>query len=68
MAVPAEEYLEIEFRRELVRSNKIRFLGGKQELIRLGHFDDVDLSMMIHTSVGKGAGVRCSMNGFRRNV
>ncbi len=64
MAVPAEEYLELDFRRGLVRENKIRFLGGKQELIRLGHFDDVDLALMIHTSEGHKANIRCSSNGF----
>jgi len=42
------------------------FLGGKPELLRLGHFDDVDLAMMIHTTSrsedGK-AGVPASNNG-----
>ena len=28
----------------------LEFLGGKPELLRLGHFDDVDLAMMIHTT------------------
>ncbi len=64
MAVPAEEYLEIEFRQQLVKAGTIRFLGGKQELIRLGAFRDVDLSMMIHTTTGRTAQVRSSMNGF----
>lgn len=64
MAVPAEEYLELDFRRQLVRENKIRFLGGKQELIRLGHFRDVDMAMMIHTGSGRQASLRLSMNGF----
>ncbi len=64
MAVPAEEYLELEFRRQLVREGKIRFLGGKQELIRIGAFRDVHLAMMIHTAAGRIARVRSSMNGF----
>ncbi len=64
MAVPAEEYLEIEFRRQLVREKKIGFLGGKQELIRLGHFRDVDMAMMIHATAGRVAQTRSSMNGF----
>lgn len=64
MAVPAEEYLEIDFRRQLVRDNKIKFLGGKQELIRLGHFRDVNLALMIHTCAGQIAQIRHSMNGF----
>ena len=48
-AVPAEEYVEVEYRMGQVRQGIIGFLGGKPELIRLGHFDDVDMAMMIHT-------------------
>ncbi len=48
-AVPAEEYVEVEYRMEQVRQGKIGFLGGKPELIRLGLFDDIDMAMMIHT-------------------
>lgn len=49
-AVPAEEYVEIEYRSELRRQGKIEFLGGKSELVRLGEFDDIDMAMMVHTS------------------
>src|SRR5437016_8541859 len=49
-AVPAEEYGDIEWRVSPARSGKLRFLGGKPELLRLGHFDDVDLAMMIHAT------------------
>ena len=65
-AVPAEEYGDIEWRVNQKRAGKLEFLGGKPELLRLGHFDDVDLSMMIHTTSrsedGK-AGVPASNNG-----
>ena len=65
-AVPAEEYGDIAWRIEQARAGKLEFLGGKPELLRLGHFDDVDLAMMIHTSSrtedGK-AGVPDSNNG-----
>ena len=50
IAVPAEEYIEIEYRDELRRQGKIEFLGGKPEFIRLGALDDVDLAMMSHTT------------------
>ena len=50
MAVPAEEYIEIEYRDTLRREGKIEFLGGKPELVKLGEFDDVDLAMMVHTT------------------
>src|SRR5262245_60012921 len=49
-AVPAEEYGDVEWRVEQSRAGKLEFLGGKPELMRLGHFDDVDMAMMIHTS------------------
>ena len=48
--MPAEEYGDIAWRVEQARAGKLEFLGGKPELLRLGHFDDVDLSMMIHTT------------------
>lgn len=49
-AVPAEEYVEIEYRLDLKRQGKIEFLGGKAELVKLGEFDDVDLAMMVHAT------------------
>src|SRR5687767_540410 len=65
-AVAAEEYGDIEWRVNQARAGKLEFLGGKPELLRLGHFDDVDLAMMIHgtsrTEDGK-AGVPASNNG-----
>ncbi len=47
-AVPAEEFIEVEERLALRREGRLEFLLGKPELIRLGHFDDVDLAMMVH--------------------
>ena len=65
-AVPAEEYGDVEWRVEQARAGRLEFLGGKPELLRLGHFDDVDLAMMIHTTPQpemKKAGVSASNNG-----
>ena len=50
IAVPAEEYVEIEYRHNLVRDGKLEFLAGKAEFIALGELDDVDLAMMIHSA------------------
>lgn len=47
-AVPAEEFVEIEYRSALKDKGRIGLLGGKQELIRLGEFDDIDMAMMVH--------------------
>jgi amidohydrolase len=47
-AVPAEEFVEIGYREKLKARGDIEFFGGKQELIRLGEFDDIDMAMMVH--------------------
>jgi amidohydrolase len=65
-AVPAEEYGDVAWRVEQARAGRLEFLGGKPELLRLGHFDDVDMAMMIHTTPQaemKKAGVAASNNG-----
>ena len=49
-AVPAEEGGDIEWRQAQIRAGKLEFPCGKQELMKLGCFDDVDLAMMIHTN------------------
>ncbi len=49
-AVPAEEFTEVERRLSLREQGQLEFLGGKQELIRLGEFDDVDMAIMCHTA------------------
>lgn len=48
LAVPAEEFVELDYRKSLVDSGKITYMSGKQELIHLGVFDDIDIAMMIH--------------------
>jgi amidohydrolase len=67
-AVPAEEYVEIDYRMQLVREGKTTFLAGKPELVQLGYFDDVDMAIMIHSSSPDHAegsmGVAASSNGF----
>jgi amidohydrolase len=62
MAVPAEEYIEIEFRDGLRQAGKIEFLGGKPEMVRLGEFDDVHLAMMLHTTSNPAEQQMCISN------
>ena len=62
MAVPAEEYIEIEYRDSLRRDGKLEFLGGKPELIRLGEFDDINLAMMCHTTANPQERQLCISN------
>ncbi|WP_299532826.1 amidohydrolase [uncultured Streptomyces sp.] len=47
-AVPAEECLETDWRFALRDRGEIHHTAGKAELIRRGHFDDVDLAMLTH--------------------
>ena len=67
LAVPAEEYVDLPWRADLVRRGKVEFFGGKAELLRLGAFDGVDMAMMVHAS-GTPNGNRLSIswdyNGF----
>src|SRR2546421_2439050 len=50
VAVPAEEYVELEERLAFREQGQLEFLGGKAEMVRLGAFDDVDVAMMVHAS------------------
>ena len=58
-AVPAEEGGDLEWRESQVRAGTLELLGGKCELLRLGHLDDVDLAMMIHTTPRREDGLAC---------
>lgn len=48
IAAPAEEYVELGYRSALCSAGELQYLGGKQQLISEGAFDDLDLAMMIH--------------------
>ncbi len=73
-AAPAEEYVELTYRDSLRAAGKIEYFGGKPELIRLGHFDDIDMALQMHVQTtndpdylksGKGyAALSTTSNGF----
>ena len=66
-AVPAEEFVNLEFRQKLKEQGEIKYFGGKQELVRLGAMDDVDLVVMQHAQSdipGKSAFISSGSNGF----
>lgn len=56
IAVPAEEPVEVEFRQRLIDAGKIKFLGGKQELIKIGALDDIDMTIMFHSTARRRKG------------
>lgn len=67
LAVPAEEFVELGYRREIREQGKIRFFGGKQEFIKDGVFDDIDAAIMVHAEAqtpGRKAFIGASCNGF----
>lgn len=65
MAVPAEEFVDVEFKSDLMKEGKLGYGGGKCELIRIGAFDDIDISMGSHSMPGFDFGVyNNSSNGF----
>ncbi len=66
VGMPAEEYVEIEYRSKLRQEGKIQFLGGKQQFIVEGGFDDIDMAMMVHAGTMEQykMGIGGSNNGF----
>lgn len=63
MAVPAEEFIDVEYRWHLHQEGKLGLMAGKQELIRLGAFDDVDMAMMVHTSSSAAEAAKFALGG-----
>ena len=66
MHVPSEEFVELEYRKSLIDEGKISLLGGKQEFIKLGVFDDIDMMIMQHTSAtedGDGDPIKANAGG-----
>src|SRR5204862_79959 len=66
MAVPAEEYVDLEWRTEQAKVGRLEFLGGKAELLRLGAFDDVDMAILVHATGNHED--RLMGDGFKRNA
>lgn len=51
--VPAEEFLDLEYRKNLKKEGEIKYLGGKPEAMSLGIFDEFDIGIAIHSMGGK---------------
>ena len=63
IAVPAEEFIDVEFRWGLHREGSLGLMAGKQEFIRVGAFDDVDMAMMVHTASSSQESTKFSVGG-----
>ncbi|MCT1402628.1 M20/M25/M40 family metallo-hydrolase [Paenibacillus sp. p3-SID867] len=66
--IPAEEYLDLAYRDELLASGKISYYGGKPEAMKLGVFDDIDIGLCVHAMGGEFAErtieINCDLAGF----
>ena len=66
--VPAEEYLDLESRKELRDKKEIYYFGGKPEAMRLGVFDDVDFGICVHAIGGyhekRSIEINSDLDGF----
>ncbi|PWM23827.1 MAG: amidohydrolase [Oscillospiraceae bacterium] len=68
-AVPAEEFVDIEFKKGLMEQGKIGYGGGKCELIRIGAMDDIDIAVGHHTDPAEELVLKNnSSNGFVNKV
>ena len=67
IGTPAEEYCDFIYRENLVKENKLSYISGKQEMIKLKAFDDIDLVLSAHampTGTKYYSEVNSSLNGF----
>jgi len=67
LGTPAEEYVELEYRAQLREQGRVRFLSGKQEMIRLGLLDGAAVALKYHSMAdqsGRAATVNGTLNGF----
>ena len=63
MAVPAEELIELGYRKQLKEQGIIRYFGGKQEFMARGALDNVDIAIMVHTDNEPGLFCGSGSNG-----
>lgn len=49
LAVPSEEFIDTDYRNNLKKCKKITYFSGKQEMIKLGIFNNTDAAIMVHS-------------------
>lgn len=65
---PAEEFVDLEWRKQQKAKGNLVYFGGKQEAIRQGIFDDIDYCISVH-AIGENFDQRtieinCDLAGF----
>lgn len=72
VAIPAEECIDYEYRNDLIAKGEIQFYGGKQEYLRRGGMDQVDMVLQCHMMEMKDPAKHCIVNtdcnGFMTKV
>lgn len=68
IAIPAEECVDYEYRDKLIADGEIQFYGGKQEYLRRGGLDNVDMVLQCHMMEMEDKSKHCTIdtdgNGF----
>lgn len=67
IATPAEEYCDFDYRNKLLEENKITYISGKQEMLNIGIFDEIDCILSCHSMPPESeyeAELNSSLNGF----
>lgn len=66
--VPAEEYLDLDYRKKLKEDGVITYFGGKAEGMKDGIFDEYDFGICVHAMGGvfpqRSIEVNCDLAGF----
>lgn len=66
--VPAEEYLDLAYRDELLKKGEISYYGGKPEAMKQGIFDGIDIGICVHAIGGEFSQrtieINCDLAGF----
>lgn len=57
--VPAEEAIELDYRKKLIDEGVIKYFSGKLEFMYRGFLNDVDIAYMIHTSGNINNSLNC---------
>lgn len=57
VAVPAEELIEMDDRKQMRQEGKIKYFSGKSEFMRRGYFDGVDIGLILHSDYGDVPGM-----------
>lgn len=58
---PAEEFVDLEFRKELIKQGKIKYLSGKENMLAAHLFDEIDCMIHLH-AMGEFHGYRYNVN------